>query len=87
MFDDNHKDMTAWLAEAERQARIKSNFSETDAQKKLTAWIKQDSRFSEFDATKLAERVVDCIGHGAVLDLSDPVLKGGERRPLDRRYG
>ena len=87
MFDDSARDMTAWLAEAERQARIKSNFSQSDAGKKLSRWIEQDSRFDEYDSARLAERVVDCIGHGAVLDLSDPYLtKGGQRRPGDKRY-
>ena len=87
MFDDNPKDLTAWLAEAERRSRIRTNFDQGEARKKLATWIRQDSRFGEFDASKLAERVVDCIGHGATLDLDDPVLKGRERRPLDRRTG
>ena len=87
MFDDNSKDLTATLAEMHRVARIKSNFSETDAKEKMRKWIKQDSRFGEFDAAKLADRVNECIQSGATLDLDDPVLKGGEKRPLDRRYG
>ena len=64
MFDDNSKDLTATLAEMHRVARIKSNFSETDAKEKMRKWIKQDSRFDEFDAAKLADRVNECIQSG-----------------------
>jgi len=53
----------------------------------MRKWIRNDNRFDAFEASKLADRVNECIQSGATLDLDDPVLKGRERRPLDKRYG
>ena len=87
MFDNDHRDLCAALNEMERQSRIKTNFSQSEAKEKMTQWLGQDRRFDTYAKDKLAQRVMECRQSGAVLDLDDPVLKGGSPRPLDRRYG
>jgi len=87
MFERDPRDLTTTLSEMERQARIKTNFSQSEAKEKLAEWISQDRRFDQFDKARLVQRVAECRQSGAVLDLDDPVLKGGQPRIGDRRYG
>ena len=87
MFERDQKDLVVTLGEMDRQSRIRTNFDQPAAREKMAGWLSQDRRFDEFDKDKLARRVQECRQSGAVLDLDDPVLKGGEPRPLDRRYG
>jgi hypothetical protein len=69
----------------ERQARIRTNFSQPEAREKMTEWLSQDRRFDGFDKHRLVQRVQECRASGAVLDIDDPRLKGLPPRPLDRR--
>ena len=87
MFDKDPRDLTATLAEMEYRSRVTTNFTQSEAREKMTQWLSQDRRFDDFDKDKLVQRVQECRQAGAVLDLDDPVLKGQERRPLDKRYG
>ena len=88
MFEKDERDLCVTLSEMERQARIKTNFSQSEAKEKLAEWISQDRRFDAFDKARLVQRVAECRQSCAVLDLDDPYLaKGGQRRPGDHRTG
>jgi hypothetical protein len=85
MFSDDPRDLCATLSQMHRQARTVSNFNSVEAGRKLAEWIQQDRRLDNYDAARLAQRVNTCLQSGAVLELDAPeLLKGGERRPLDR---
>lgn len=84
MFSNDPRDLTRTLGEMEKQARVTSNFNQVDAKEKLKEYLQHDRRFDQFNADALAKRVMECRSNGAFLDLDDPVLKGLERRPLDR---
>jgi hypothetical protein len=85
MFSDDPRDIAATLSEMHRRARDKCNYNQLEAQQKLAEWIQQDRRLDSYDAARLAQRVNTCLQSGAVLELDAPeLLKGGERRPLDR---
>jgi hypothetical protein len=85
MFSDDPRDLCATLSEMHRRARDKCNYDSNEAQRKLEQWIQQDRRLDGYDAARLAQRVSTCLQSGAVLELDAPeLLKGGERRPLDR---
>jgi hypothetical protein len=85
MFDSNERDLCATLSEMHRRARDRSNYNSIEAERKLAEWIQQDRRLDPYDAARLAQRVNTCLQSGAVLELDAPeLLRGGERRPLDR---
>jgi len=87
MFGKDQRDLTATLSEMEYWARQKSNFNQTEARQRMAEWLQQDRRFDGFDHSRLVERVQLSKSNGAVLDLDDPqLLKGGQPRPLDRRW-
>ena len=83
MWDKNERDLCATLSYMEQLARERSNFNQGEALEKLKGYMQQDRRLDEFDKNALASRVMLSRSNGAVLDLSDPVLKGRPKRPLD----
>jgi hypothetical protein len=87
MFGNDPRDLARTLSEMEGQARQKTNFNQIEAKQKMKEWLAQDRRFDHYDATRLIERVQLSKYNGAVLELDDPqLLKGGQPRPLDRRW-
>jgi hypothetical protein len=87
MFGTDPRDMVRTLSEMEARARQKTNFSQTEAKAKMAEWLSHDRRFDAFDTERLIERVQLFKYNGAVLELDDPqLLKGGQPRPLDRRW-
>lgn len=87
MFRNDPRDLTATLAEMEYRARQLTNFNQTEAKQKMQEWIANDRRFDGYDHQRLVERVQLSKSNGAALELDDPQLKkGGQPRPLDRRW-
>jgi hypothetical protein len=87
MFGRSNADLARWLAAAERHCIERSRFNQAEALQQLAATIGNDRRFDDYDATKLARRVVDSRQHGRVLDLTDPELQeNGEPRPHAHAY-
>jgi hypothetical protein len=86
MFGKDQRDLAVTLTRMADLAREKSNFNQTEAKEKMREWLQTDRRFDSFDPTALIERVHLCRYNGAVLDLDDPQLRGGEPRPGDRRW-
>lgn len=84
MFDRNEKDMKKTLGEMAQLSRQRSNFDQGAAKEKFKEFLRQDRRFDGYNVDALVTRVDQCLSAGAQLDLTDPVLRGGERRPLDR---
>jgi hypothetical protein len=84
MFERDERDMCQILQEMHREAYQRSNCHSDDAVKRMAGYIRQDRRFEGYDPAALAERVRQCRSNGAALDLTDPVLRGLEPRPLER---
>jgi hypothetical protein len=86
MFGNDPRDLTKALSEMEYEARQKTNFNKVEAKQKMVEWLSQDRRFDGYDVQRLADRVQLSKYNGAVLDLTDPQLKGQSPRPGDRRW-
>jgi hypothetical protein len=86
MFGDDERDRVAALAEMERLSRVRSNFDTVAARETFKSYLSADRRFDEFNKDALVRKVQDCKAQGAVLDLTDPVLRGLDPRPLSHRY-
>ena len=87
MFGTDPRDLVRTLSEMESLARQKTNFSQTEAKQKMVEWLAHDRRFDAYDAQRLIERVQLFKHNGVVLEMDDPqLLKGGQPRPLDRRW-
>jgi hypothetical protein len=86
MFDDTTGAKLQTLQEMERLSRIRTNFDQTAALEKFKSYLATDRRFDEYDHDALVKRVQHSLSHGAVIELDDPRLKGGEARPLERRW-
>ena len=87
MFRNDPRDLAATLAEMEYRARQLTNFNQVEAKGKMQEWIANDRRFDGYDHQRLVERVQLSKSNGACLELDDPQLKkGGQPRPLDRRW-
>jgi hypothetical protein len=84
VFAKDERDMCQTLQEMHREAYQRSNCNQIDAVKVMAGYIRQDKRFEQYDPAALAERVRQCRSNGAVIDLTDPVLRGLEPRPLER---
>ena len=81
MFGDDERDRVAALAEMERLSRVRTNFDQPAAREVFKQYLNSDRRFDLFDKDALVRRVQECKAQGAVLDLTDPVLRGLEPRP------
>lgn len=84
MFGDDERDRVAALAEMERLSRTRTNFDQVAAREVFKQYLGQDRRFDEYNKDALVRRVQECKAQGAVLDLTDPVLRGQAPRPPDR---
>jgi hypothetical protein len=82
MFSDDPRDLARTLGEMEKEARVSSNFNQLDAKEKMREFLSHDRRFAEFDHGRLIERVMESRSCGRTLDLDDPFLRGGQKRPL-----
>src|SRR5215204_5472587 len=85
MFERDERDLCITLSEMERRSRIATNFDQPAALEKMKTYLAADRRFDGYDKDRLVKRVQECRSAGATLDLSDPVLRGGEPRPGGRQ--
>ncbi len=87
MFDkDDPRDLAATLTQMHKVALERSRWDQNEAKTKFREFLGNDLRFADYDPDRLISRVMECRSNGAVLDLDDPRLKGGEPRPLERRW-
>ena len=64
----------------------RARWDQNEAKQIFREYLAYDRRFSDYNHDALVNRVQECRSNGAVLDLDDPRLKGGEARPLERRW-
>jgi hypothetical protein len=86
MFDTTEKDLARTLTEMHKVALERARWDQNEAREVFKQYLSADRRFDQYDKDVLTRRVQECRSNGAVLDLDDPRLKGGEARPLERRY-
>lgn len=86
MFDNTERDMAQTLTQMQRLALERSHWDQNEAKERFKNFLSVDRRFDAFDKDALIDRVNECRSNGAVLDLDDPRLRGGEARPLERRW-
>jgi hypothetical protein len=82
MFSDDPRDLAHSLSEMHRIARDKCMGNQVEARGVVRQFIQNDRRFDAFDADRLAERVAEARYSGRSLELDDPWLRGGSKRPL-----
>ncbi len=84
MFGTDPRDLAQVLGAMEQEARVRSNFSQTEAKEKFREYLGNDARFNGFDHGRLIDRVMEARSCGRTLDLEDPYLQlNGQKRPLD----
>ncbi len=86
MYGSDERDLCATLTQMHKVAIERARWDQNEAKQILCGYLQSDRRFDAYDHARLAERIQQCRSNGAVLDLDDPRLKGGEARPLERRY-
>ncbi len=84
MFGTDERDLAATLTQMHKVALERARWDQNECKQKMREYLAYDGRFRDFDHDALIDRVALCRSNGAVLDFSDPVLKGQEPRPLDR---
>jgi hypothetical protein len=82
MFSDDPRDLARSLGEMHRLAREKCWQNQIEAKETMRQWLQHDRRFDAFDKDRLIERVAEARYNGRSLDLDDPFLRGGPKRPL-----
>jgi hypothetical protein len=84
-YGTDPKDLAATLTGMHKAAIERCNFNQIEAKQKFREYLAYDGRFRDYDHDALIDRVALCRSNGAVLQLDAPeLLKGGQRRPLDR---
>ena len=86
MFGTDPKDLAASLTQMHKTAIERLHWDQNEAKKVFREYLAYDGRFRDFDHEAPINRVQECRSNGAVLYLDDPRLKGGEARPLERRW-
>ena len=84
MFEDDPKSMRETPREMARSAHNAALGKGIDPTSTLEQYISRDPRFADFASDRLAAETMDAVrnGRSQSLDLDDPVLKGGQPRPL-----
>ena len=86
MYGDSEADLMRTLGTMAETALHKCRQNKVEARDVMQGFIRNDRRFDGYDPAVLARRVEECRSNGAKLDLSDPRLRGGEARPLERNH-
>jgi hypothetical protein len=84
MFAYDEKDMKLSLGQMFVEARQKANFDHDSAKQILKQYVSADRRFDAYAKDRLVERVGEVMQGGGHLDLTDPWLRGGSKRPGSR---
>ena len=82
VFSNDPRDMARSLSEMHRIARDNCLGNQVEARGVVRQFIQQDRRFDAYDADRLASRVEEARSNGRSLELDDPWLRGGQKRPL-----
>jgi hypothetical protein len=84
MFSREPRDLIQTLGEMARFATHRANANQAEARKLFQEYLSNDKRFKPYDSQRLTDKVWQCRSNGGRLDLDDPWLHGGEKRPLSR---
>jgi hypothetical protein len=82
MYSNDPRDLARSLSEMDRIARDQCLGNQVEARGVVRQYIQNDRRFDAYDANRLAERITEAKSCGRSLDLDDPWLRGGFKRPL-----
>jgi hypothetical protein len=84
MFEWDEKNMKKTLGAMFTECRQAANFNHDEAKQRLGQCLARDRRFDGYQHSRLIERVDECMQGGGYLDLTDPYLMGGSKRPGSR---
>jgi hypothetical protein len=82
MFGDDPRELAITLSQMERAALERSQFNQLAAKDVFRQYVQHDRRFDQYDTDRLIARVQEARSCGRTLDLDDPYLRGGPKRPL-----
>ena len=84
MFESDPKSMRETLREMAKSAHNATLGKGVDPIPTLQEYIQRDPRFRDFASDRLATEVMEAVrnGRSQAIDFDDPVLKGGQPRPL-----
>jgi hypothetical protein len=87
MYGNTAENLQNTLSQMIQESWAESNCS-MDATYQLTRQkLDYDRRFDGFDKQRLVDKAKEVGASGGKLDLTDPYLRGGDKRPLsDRGY-
>jgi hypothetical protein len=84
MFSGDDRDRLQALAEMARISIARANGNRIEGKEMMKTWLDHDRRFDDFDKDRLVDRTLLNRYNGAVIDLTDPELRGLQPRPLTR---
>jgi hypothetical protein len=67
-----------------QQSYIDAKCNRNEASQMMRGWLDTDRRFDSYDKSRLLQKVDEAGKSGSRLDLTDPWLFGGDKRPLSR---
>jgi hypothetical protein len=82
IYGNDLTNMRQSLGRMVQQSYIDCNCNRGEAAQLMKEWLTHDRRFDSFDKERLVAKVEEVGMSGGHLDLSDPYLHGGARRPL-----
>jgi hypothetical protein len=82
MFGRDARELALTLGAMEKEARERCNWDQTESRRRFAEYLSHDARFQDYDPHRLVERVMEARSCGRSLDLDDPWLRGGGKRPL-----
>ena len=82
MHSADDRDRLATLGSMARLAVDRCFGNKVEAKEQIKEWISYDRRFEGYDRDRLADQVMLNRSNGAAIDLDDPYLRGGQKRPL-----
>src|SRR6516225_364812 len=84
LYGDNTSNLYNTLCKMVDEAYKKSDCDKTKMYGVVRSWVEKDQRFAHFDRDRLVQELQEKGKTCTKLDLDDPYLRGGPRRPLSR---
>jgi hypothetical protein len=84
IFGTKPENLEHTLSRLINESYVETNCSMDEAYKRTRQLLDYDRRFDQFDRDRLVAKAREIGASGGKLDLTDPWLYGGQKRPLSR---